>query len=448
MRLFFSVPAPKDGWFLLLLLLRLATPAKGADFQHSYAVVVGIDEYSAVHKQHLSYARKDAEAIASYLRNQGYAVTPLYDQQATKHNILDALHSVAVQLRADDRVVMFLSGHGANERIGDELWGYFIPYDGADMVSYVSYTELQDASRQMGNARHQLFIMDACFAGLLLKTRSGGGVSPNVPNYIDEVTKRITRQALTAGGDMQEVLDTGPNGHSVFTSALLEGLNGAADFNRDGYITFAELESYVGQRASNRFQIPAAGVLPGNAGGEFVFRSPLGAREPLVKPEAVPQIVVKRGDTEQLARAKELLKASRFSEALPLFQRAAATGNPEALKYMGEIYASGWGVPQDDTQAVAWFRKAADAGNTLGMANLGVMYADGRGGLPKDEAQAVSWYRKAADAGEPLGMNNLGFMYETGRGVAKDLAQAASWYRRAAAAGNADAKAALQRLGQ
>jgi uncharacterized caspase-like protein len=238
----FSVPAPKSGWMLLLLLLSFATRARGTDFQDSYAVVVGIDDYSAVHKQHLSYARKDAEAVAGYLRAQGYAVTELYDGQATRHNIMRALYSVAVNLQENDRVVVFLSGHGANERIGDERWGYFIPYDGEDTVSYVAYTELQDASRQMSNARHQLFIVDACFSGLMLKTRSGG-VSPDIPNYLDEVTKRVAREALTAGGDMQEVLDTGPNGHSVFTNALLEGLNGAADLNRDGYITFAELES-------------------------------------------------------------------------------------------------------------------------------------------------------------------------------------------------------------
>ncbi|MFL6451251.1 MAG: hypothetical protein ACJ746_26775 [Bryobacteraceae bacterium] len=246
---------------------------------------------------------------------------------------------------------------------------------------------------------------------------------------------------------MQEVLDTGANGHSVFTNALLEGLSGAADFNRDGYITFAELDSYVIPRASNRFQTPATGVLPGNAGGEFVFTSPLAATRLQVTAEPVSPIAVKRGDTNQLTQAKEYLKASRFTEALPLFQASASSGNAEATFYMGSLYAHGWGVLQDDTEAASWYRKAADAGNSDGMFYLGWMYLTGGGGLPKDETQALSWFRKAVDAGNVAGMTALGDMYLAGRGgLPKDEAQAVSWYRKAADAGNPFGQAELKRL--
>jgi hypothetical protein len=307
---FFSLLTLRVGCLVWLI----AGHANAADFQHSYAVVVGIDDYSSVHKQHLSYARKDAEAVACYLKKQGYIVSELYDQRATKHNILTALHSVAVRLGAEDRVLVFMAGHGANEYIGDDVWGYFIPYDGTDTVSYVGYAELQDASRQMNNARHQLFIIDACFSGLMLKTRSGG-VSPDIPNYLDEVTKRVAREALTAGGGTQEVLDTGPNGHSLFTSALLEGLGGAADLNRDGYITFAELQSYMVPRAWNAYQTPAAGVLPGHAGGDFVFRSPVGRTGPLPSTEAVPKNLVKRSDTNGRGAPQDYAQAPQSAQS-------------------------------------------------------------------------------------------------------------------------------------
>jgi uncharacterized caspase-like protein len=46
---------------------------------------------------------------------------------------------------------------------------------------------------------------------------------------------------LTAGGADQQVADNGPNGHSVFTWTLLQGLEGRADLNGDGYITASEL---------------------------------------------------------------------------------------------------------------------------------------------------------------------------------------------------------------
>ena len=55
--------------------------------------------------------------------------------------------------------------------------------------------------------------------------------------------------------------------NGVFTQALLEGLRGAADFNRDGWVTLAELRLYVTQRvveisASSR-EVPALeAILP------------------------------------------------------------------------------------------------------------------------------------------------------------------------------------------
>src|SRR5207248_2687687 len=80
------------------------------------------------------------------------------------------------------------------------------------------------------------------------------------------------RQMLTAGGADEEVADNGPNGHSVFTWTLLQGLEGRADLNSDGFISAAELAAYVGPGVSAlSHQTPAFGNLPGSEGGEFIF---------------------------------------------------------------------------------------------------------------------------------------------------------------------------------
>ena len=42
------------------------------------------------------------------------------------------------------------------------------------------------------------------------------------------------------------------------------------------------------------------------------------------------------------------------------------------------------------------FRKAADQGNTTAQRALGQAYAEGRG-VPQDQAESVRWFRKAAD---------------------------------------------------
>jgi tetratricopeptide (TPR) repeat protein len=86
------------------------------------------------------------------------------------------------------------------------------------------------------------------------------------------MARREARQMLTAGGADQQVADSGPNGHSVFTWILLQGLDGRADLNGDGVITATELAAYVAPAVSAlSHQTPAFGSLPGSEGGDFMF---------------------------------------------------------------------------------------------------------------------------------------------------------------------------------
>jgi TPR repeat protein len=74
------------------------------------------------------------------------------------------------------------------------------------------------------------------------------------------------------------------------------------------------------------------------------------------------------------------------------------------------------------------------------------MFDIGRG-VVQDDAEAVRLYRLAAVQGLKEAQFYLGSMFEGGEGVAQDGAEAIRWYRLAAAQGDADASAALNRLG-
>ena len=142
----------------------------------------------------------------------------------------------------------------------------------ADLTNYegsaISMTNFQDISEAVP-AKHLLFIMDSCYSGLAL-TR-GGGMAPS-QNYLNEISRREARQMFTAGGADQQVADNGPNGHSVFTWTLLQGLDGRADLNGDGVITATELAAYVAPAVSALSrQTPTFGNLPGTEGGDFIF---------------------------------------------------------------------------------------------------------------------------------------------------------------------------------
>lgn len=263
----------------------VARPRKGASstatvttgYQKSWAIVIGIDDYAKWPK--LEYASHDAQAIADTLTGQfGFPssqVIVLKNQQATRNNILAAFHDRLADDRTgrDDRVFVFFAGHGATRRLasGRDL-GYIIPVDSNPdefATDAIAMTDIQNIAESM-QAKHVMFVMDACYSGLGL-TRGG----PSSSAFLRENARRSARQMLTAGGADQQVADAGPNGHSVFTWVLLQALAGKGDLNGDGLITGTELAAYVAPAVSAvSQQTPAFGSLPGSQGGEFVFQVP------------------------------------------------------------------------------------------------------------------------------------------------------------------------------
>jgi uncharacterized caspase-like protein len=243
----------------------------------SWAVVIGINNYQNWPK--LSYAVADAQSVAARLQSDfGFKkdhMFELYDRNASRRNITEVLgYTLAdpTRIKPQDRVFIFYAGHGATRSLpsGSHL-GYLIPQD-ADLDKYpvnsISMSQINDFSALIP-AKHVYFVMDSCYAGLAL-TRSGKAAQPY--NYLEHVTSRQARQILTAGGADQEVSDSGPNGHSVFTWAFLQALDGKADTDDNGYITASEIGTYVSPVvASYAPQTPAFGNLLGNQGGDFVF---------------------------------------------------------------------------------------------------------------------------------------------------------------------------------
>ena len=252
-------------------------PPPAQPYHDSWAAIIGIDDY--VNWQKLQYAAHDALGVKDLLI-QKYNFKPdhvftLLNGEATRQNILSLLGDKLgdpKMVQREDRVLVFYAGHGATRKLasGREL-GYIIPVD-ADLTNYegsaISMTNFQDISEAIP-AKHLLFIMDSCYSGLAL-TR-GGRALPS-QNYLNEISRRQARQMFTAGGADQQVADNGPNGHSVFTWTLLQGLDGRADLNGDGVITASELAAYVAPAVSAlSHQTPAFGNLPGTEGGDFIF---------------------------------------------------------------------------------------------------------------------------------------------------------------------------------
>lgn len=129
-------------------------------------------------------------------------------------------------------------------------------------------------------------------------------------------------------------------------------------------------------------------------------------------------------------------------QAARWFPAAMQNDDPEAMRYLGIMYALGSGVPQDMAQAVVWIRKAAERHDAVAACLLGYLYETGEG-VPQDKARAAGWYHEAAREGYPVVLERLARMFAEGDGIPKDTAEALNWRRKAAERGDSVAQLRL-----
>jgi len=85
---------------------------------------------------------------------------------------------------------------------------------------------------------------------------------------------------------------------------------------------------------------------------------------PAAPPVAIAPEVAKRApEPDPLIDAEAAYKAGDYSRAAARFKPLAEAGNAKAQTRMGDLYAKGLGVPQNNFQAYMWYTAAASAGN-------------------------------------------------------------------------------------
>jgi len=68
----------------------------------------------------------------------------------------------------------------------------------------------------------------------------------------------------------------------------------------------------------------------------------------------------------------------------------AEHGNPVAQFYVGFMFETGRGVPQNYTEAAMWYRRAAEQGHGGAQYSIGLLYDKGFG-VPRDIVEANKW---------------------------------------------------------
>jgi hypothetical protein len=244
-------------------------------YSSSHALVIGINQY--LHMPPLAYAAKDAVAFARVLEDSFSVpkgnVTLYIDKDATRAAILSAYMAYSRTTDQDSRLIIFFAGHGSTTTGSEGEVGFLIPQEGktSDLSTLIRWQEFT-VNADLIPAKHILFIMDACYGGLVFnRAVAAGGV-----RFLKDMMLRRARQALTAGKGDEIVADgNGPHPeHSIFTGHLLIGLAGEARAP-EGHLTATGLMSYVCKQVSNDIrskQTPHYGRLSGD--GDFIFSAP------------------------------------------------------------------------------------------------------------------------------------------------------------------------------
>lgn len=165
-----------------------------------------------------------------------------------------------------------------------------------------------------------------------------------------------------------------------------------------------------------------------------------GATADPTNPAAPPPPTASSADALFLM-AKENYDRQQFALAFEGFNGAAKAGQPEAMRFLGDLLLTGRGTPVDTTKAIEWYTKAASAGNADALYALGNAYQKGVGVKADTQratvyySRAFTAYQKSAEAGDSAAMGKVGQFYRQGIGVKKDTVKAKTWQRRASAAG-------------
>jgi len=228
-----------------------AVPSAGTEFvvkPKLYLLAVGESAYQKPGLK-LAFAAKDARDFAAAMQAQkgglyrDVEVKLLPD--SVKDQIEDGLDWLQHQVTSHDVGMIFLAGHGVDDSTGVY---YFLPAN-ADLDALkrtgLVFSDIKTTMESI--AGKAVMFVDTCHSGNVMGSRRGGPVDINaVVNELAAAENGVVVFAASTGRQFSLEDPQWQNG--AFTKALVEGIDGKADYEHNGRITVNMLDLYVSER--------------------------------------------------------------------------------------------------------------------------------------------------------------------------------------------------------
>jgi hypothetical protein len=217
-----------------------------------HALIVANYDYQDAGLRRLRAPAHDAEQLARVLRDPAigaFQVHTVLNESAPAIN--EAVEDFFADRKPEHLLLLYFSGHGVKDEDG-ELYFAAAPTKLNRLGATAVAADFVNRRMNRSRSRRIVLLLDCCYAGAFergMVARAGTGVA------LEQQFSGRGRAVITASSAMeyafegQELTDNRSPGPSVFTSALIEGLEtGDADRDQDGYIGLDELYDYVYER--------------------------------------------------------------------------------------------------------------------------------------------------------------------------------------------------------
>jgi formylglycine-generating enzyme required for sulfatase activity len=321
-----------------------------------YALFIAIDAYR--HWRPLKKPVADAREIRDILRQDYYIdeVIELYNQEATKANIIKTFLDLQSKLGVHDSLFIYYAGHGYLDEGSNA--GFWIPVDGGtDLFSQENWLPNIQIRGYISRfkAIHVFLVSDSCFSGDILNTNRS--MPPEINNaFLRRAYTLTSRQVLTSGSS-EEVPD-----QSEVSAALKNSLR------KNTSPLLVPDNIYDDVKLSVRKTLPLLGNLDQSGhqnGATFLF-----FRRPSAQPRPDPVVTPTPAVTTNIPANMVRVEGGTFTMGSPANEPERYSNETQRQVTVNSFYMGKYEVTQKEYQELMRTNPSSFKGDNLPVENV------------------------------------------------------------------------------